>query len=745
MCYYILILGLELASNQLKEGYIEYLIKWYIEQPLAPNEAGMNSISREDAYIDLAVHLGEEVDKEWRNSDRETIMKIKHLQLQNIDIDNIWTPINSVVIVRGIAGIGKSTMIQRYVLKWAKNEILTGENKDDEKIDFLFFFECRELNTLRNIQSFEELLQHKHSQIFEYTTFKELKNIAGRIMIVVDGLDELQGIYTNTPKIQQPSNCMTELVRNMIDTNSSYSFKGHKTVVCGRPKACGFVKQQLSRKLKITTIEVCGFSQTKVYQYIDIFFKHNREKAITVKHLIQNRNLRVMSSVPIFLWVICLLHSEESANFEIEINNVTELYFYGLLTFLKNHLRGCDSNIEIHNLADLVNTEEFGNIVFWLCKLSVETYMTHKVVFTDDDINTSSNSSLHLEQTGLVAKYPAGRFTVDTYQFRHLVFQEFLCALYLCLVKGVNRYTTNRELSSCTPTILGIHALLERKTNLLFMAFYQKLTTIYVNSKTLKDTFSAPYNEYKYNQFIKKKLYQSKALQKYVQRKENGKIIFYCNTLDNNFMEIIGNIKETGYSIDIETLNAVKDAEISVISDVYKRDVIVTFLKALNVQRIHYLHLLNHDVSFQQIDDELFKMRFEDKILNLNIIIRITDRSTRYTSMPFFFEVREDHLYFYTYSMKGSLPITLKDATKNFSLYINDGDRHFEDEPGFVGDLVEYVLSQNGEKKMNVTDHSMDFEPGVVWKSVEKLFGMEKLFNECITVNGKEPLSQYGY
>ena len=46
---------------------------------------------------------------------------------------------------------------------------------------------------------------------------------------------------------------------------------------------------------------------------------------------------------------------------------------------------------------------------------------------------------------------------------------------------------------------------------------------------------------------------------------------------------------------------------------------------------------------------------------------------------------------------------------------------------------------------MNVTDHSMDFEPGVVWKSVEKLFGMEKLFNECITVNGKEPLSQYGY
>ena len=172
------------------------------------------------------------------------------------------------------------------------------------------------------------------------------------------------------------------------------------------------------------------------------------------------------------------------------------------------------------------------------------------------------------------------------------------------------------------------------------MAFYQKLTTIYVNSKTLKDTFSAPYNEYKYNQFIKKKLYQSKALQKYVQRKENGKIIFYCNTLDNNFMEIIGNIKETGYSIDIETLNAVKDAEISVISDVYKRDVIVTFLKALNVQRIHYLHLLNHDVSFQQIDDELFKMRFEDKIFNLNIIIRITDGTTRYTSMPFFFEVR---------------------------------------------------------------------------------------------------------
>ena len=73
-------------------------------------------------------------------------MNLKYLKQESISLDKLWEPTDQVVMVRGVAGIGKSTMINRYVLKWAKEEILTG-SRSKEKIDFLFFLECRELNT----------------------------------------------------------------------------------------------------------------------------------------------------------------------------------------------------------------------------------------------------------------------------------------------------------------------------------------------------------------------------------------------------------------------------------------------------------------------------------------------------------------------------------------------------------------------------------------------------------------------
>ena len=101
----------------------------------------------------------------------------------------------------------------------------------------------------------------------------------------------------------------------MMDTKSSTFFRGHKTIACGRPKACETVKQQLMQKVRIKTIEVCGFSKAKAKEYVDTFFKNNPERAVKVNELIQNPKLRVMSSVPIFLWVICLLHSEDTYDF----------------------------------------------------------------------------------------------------------------------------------------------------------------------------------------------------------------------------------------------------------------------------------------------------------------------------------------------------------------------------------------------------------------------------------------------
>ena len=211
------------------------MTEWIIENPLNPNQAEDFS-TREEAYVDLSVISGETADTEWLNSDREDVMDLKYLKQESICLDKIWEPTDQLVIVRGVAGIGKSTMIKRYVLKWAKDEILTDNNG---RIEFLFFLECCELNAKPNLKSLDQLLREGYPHVFKHLDLFDLQNISDRVMIVVDGLDELQGIYKNVSE-----DTTTKLIKTMVDTKSTL-LKGHKTIACGRPKACEFIKSKM--------------------------------------------------------------------------------------------------------------------------------------------------------------------------------------------------------------------------------------------------------------------------------------------------------------------------------------------------------------------------------------------------------------------------------------------------------------------------------------------------------------------
>ena len=312
-------------------------------------------------------------------------------------------------------------------------------------------------------------------------------------MIIVDGLDELQGVYNETQNETFP---MTEIVKRMIYPKSDI-LKGHKTIVGGRHNACDSIKSKMKETL-IKIVEVCGFSENKSIEFIDRFFQSDVQRANKVKEMIKRPNLRVMSNVPILLWTICLLYSED---FEEEINSVTELYFYGLLAFLKNHTRNQESAGN-NDLSSFVTSQHFGKIVYSLSKLSVKTYMDGKMIFTDNDIK-DIECDFHLEATGLLVKHSVGNFGHQVFQFKHLVFQEFLCALHLCLAKGVSKYKTNRELSSCTSTILGIHHLVETESNQLFLEFYRNMEIVHKNSITWMEYSMVPYRYFTHNNFIK--------------------------------------------------------------------------------------------------------------------------------------------------------------------------------------------------------------------------------------------------
>lgn len=661
-------------------------------------------------------------------------MDMKHIQSENISINHIWEPNDQLVVVRGIAGIGKSTLIKRYVQKWAKDEILTGENNENEKVKFLFFFECRELNTMTDLKSFQELLEMKYPEIFKLTTIEDLRNIASQIMIIIDGLDELDGIYTNIQqgRQQQPSHVKTELVRNMINTKSSAVLKGHKTIACGRQKACDTVKEKLRGKdIRIKTVEVCGFSEAKSLEYIDLFFKHNPEKCVKVKELMKKQNIRVLSNVPVFLWVICLLYSQKDCENGIEIDTVTELYIYGLFAFLKNHLRGCSASFDSKNLAELVATEEFGEIVFSLAKLSVKTYMNNQMVFTDEDIYGSNDCPIHLEQTGFIVKYQTGKFTAENYQFRHLVFQEFLCALYLCLVKDVGKYETNRELSSCISTIMGIDCLLKKKSNKLFISFYQNLTSIHLKTRSYKDAFKGPLKSRKYEQFINEHSLNGKKsremLRQMIKIRNNGSRYLNFNTYDLSFNGFLSKFKEIGYYLEEDLLDFVRNTDILVKTDQYNQIKIVELLNALKVHKIERLIFSpNHDV-FHLINEDLLKILFWGQVSCLSIDINLVNRNIDLKEPAFW--INKGIVYYCGSTLIGPVPLALKECTTEFKLRIDSEYDHNPNLYQLVKDLVAYVLSCGGKKRLEFIYGSWTFD---LWKEMELLFGRMQFFEQCI-------------
>lgn len=490
---------------KLRNHYIEELIDWLIEQPIRSEEAptlGSHYVSREKNYIELAVLEASNVDMELSNSDRESLMEQRHLKLNSIDFDDILHDNDEMVFIRGVAGIGKSTLINMYTLKWAKGEL-------DKKIniDFVFAFKCCEINTYEGIESVEQMLTKNYPEVFDSITLDDLHALGSRVLMVVDGLDELQGIYEMEQIFggkQSGAQKHQQLVYKLVNSKSSALCKNHKSIVCGRPKACEHLNSLVKRDHKTKVIEVCGFNERSVHKYIKTFFKSNKDgkQQLILNAISGSDNLKVMASVPVFLSVICNAYSEELLT--EQLHSHTELYLYTCLVLVRNHLQGT-TNRTYKTLSDLVQDHSVMQLLYSLMSLSVKTYMCNQVLFTERDV-ADLKCSVHLEQTGFIVKYTCGDMKGSVYQFKHLVMQEFFCGMHICITKQLKPFAGNRELNSCIPTILGIARLLEDKSNKLFNEFFKNLSKFYEGTESFYESFRSSSRETAFKKFLRKYL-----------------------------------------------------------------------------------------------------------------------------------------------------------------------------------------------------------------------------------------------
>ena len=705
MYFYIYILaGLKAASERLREKYKIDLINCLIEQPLSSTESGSQYFGREELYIDLIVLPSVDVDEKWTNSDRETLVKHKFIRKEGVGkaVDQLLTPDDDTVFIRGVAGIGKSTLIDMFTFKWAKKEIKSLD------IDFVFKFTCREMNDISDeIKNLDELFSHQFPEVFNMVNLQDLAEKSDKILIIVDGLDELRDVYLmDISCFQKKQDSFLKVVFDLINNKSKNKFEKHKTFVCGRPKSCEFFKEKLLKTCKTKTIEVYGFNNENIERYIFKFFAKNAAKAKEVLNGINSSsNLGMMASVPVFLWVICHVYSENLLMAEFDTD--TELYLYTCLIFLRNHLQGLTQHSST-NLFDLVHDKTTIQVVYSLMVLSVKTYMQNQVIFTEKEIK-KLKCPVHLEQTGFIVKYSRCNIEESKYQFRHLILQEFFCAMYICITKNVSPFLTNRELSSCLPTIHGVHRIIEEANNKLYTDFYCALEMCHASNSSLISRLIDFRKEKEFRNFIESSEFNNIELPNSM---INGNILM-INSSDTHCLEFLNIFKESKKCLTPLKIDKVKLCLRAWKDQRYVIEMLLNFL-GINNNKIEILPFSSNDPIITQDMVEILQRGHAENEISLSISIRAAnryaqgDQKLRLTCFDHTISI----VYFINHVDENDekypkLPLKLLDITKHLFIKV---EMEFERN---ISEIKDYALKNNKKVRLEITPYTVDAVDGL--------------------------------
>ena len=412
---------------------------------------------QEDMYVDLAVVKSIQVEKDWKQSERSYHLALKHEEKEIIRIEDIVSADDRLVSLRGIAGIGKTFLLESIVHRWANNKLYTGGN-NSLQVDILFILTCRELNLLSKNATWRDIIESADAKVSD-CMIEDITDISDRVMIILDGTDEwncLKEIQQIKTKKCSP---ITNAVHDLINPTSTI-FPGRTILIAGRPQACDIIESILSRNRikRIKRIESIGFSHEIVKLYVKNYFKDNGNLCDFVLQTIEEvTTLKNMSSIPVYLWIICHLYGYDDSIPAPKTS--TRLLLYTLLIFLREHLK--TSLTETKTLYEIASDENILKSITQVAALSNEMYTQGKVVFYENDFTDKDLLGMDLEISGFIVSSNTERFG-RIYQFKHLVLMEFFTAIDILL--HLNSYTPDEmknRYAACMPIISGLQGILK--------------------------------------------------------------------------------------------------------------------------------------------------------------------------------------------------------------------------------------------------------------------------------------------
>ena len=387
---------------------------------------------RNEIHVDLAIVDTPLVEREWMNCDRQYHLRTYNQEKSYIDYKDVLKETDESVLLRGIAGIGKTNMLDYLILQWAQNAIWNGEDNQPDSY-CVFRFNGREINRFQKELSVKDLFKRQ----YPFVPFELIQCRPERIVLIFDGLDEFKDIEAFCEPScyicnEEEKGKIGDILHFAFDRNRG-CFPGHKSILAGRPEAINTVFSYCGKGgLIVKRVDIVGFSKGNIEKYIKNFADGDEELKETLdKKIRESDNLGVMSHVPVYLWIICSIFQYDR---QIPApRTITELYIWILGIYLREHFKGSDHDKEIRSipLPNLFKVKEIQNLLFNVSKFSYEISTCGKVVFTQDEMTKAGlpgNLFDNSEKHGFIVKVKDDTDGI-IYQFRHLTLQEFFVAL----------------------------------------------------------------------------------------------------------------------------------------------------------------------------------------------------------------------------------------------------------------------------------------------------------------------------
>ncbi|XP_046709145.1 NLR family CARD domain-containing protein 3-like isoform X1 [Silurus meridionalis] len=324
------------------------------------------------------------------------------------------------VLTKGVAGIGKTFSVQKFILDWA-------EGKANQDVTFMFPLPFRELNLMKKKNL--SLINLLH-QFFPGANELQSINCDGcKVVLIFDGLDEcrLPLNFENNESLcdATESASVDVLLTNLIKGNLLPS--AHLWITT-RPGAAN----QIPLRFVGQVTEVQGFTDAQKEEY---FMKSISDQSLAkkiIKHIKSSKSLYIMCHLPVFCWITATVLERMLSEAESEEipKTLTQMFTHFLIFQIKHKDQKYHQRCE----PDPQQTRES---IMALGKLAFQQLEKGNLIFSKKDLmECGINVREATVYSGVCTQIFREEFELQlgkVFSFIHLSVQEFLAALYAFL------------------------------------------------------------------------------------------------------------------------------------------------------------------------------------------------------------------------------------------------------------------------------------------------------------------------